>query len=85
MRAAFDNNPDIAQVALNHIARDNDLAKTFSTTVRKDLQKMRAIIASGPGWVGRLESAVKKGLVPSVAAATFLEAAYVIGTSESEL
>ena len=82
MRSAFDNNPFIAENALNYIARDKDLAKQFGTTVRKDLQTLRSIIASGPGWVGRLEAAVKKGgIVPGIAAA-FLGAAYASNQSE---
>ena len=82
MRSAFDNNPFIAQDALNYISRDADLAKTFGTTVRADLQKLREIIAAGPGWVGRLEAAVKKGgIVPGIAAA-FLGAAYASNQSE---
>ena len=82
MRSAFDNNPFIAENALKYIARDKDLAKQFGTTVRKDLQTLRSIIASGPGWVGRLESAVKKGgIVPGVAAA-FLGAAYANKSDE---
>jgi len=76
MRKAFDNNPFIAENAQNYIARDESLAKQFATTIRADLQRLRAIVAEGPGWVGRLEAAVKKGgLVPAVAAA-FLGAAY---------
>ena len=75
LRAAFDNNPDIAENALNYISRDKDLAKQFGTTVRKDLQKLRSIIGSGPGWVTKLEAAVKKGVVPGIAAA-FLTSAY---------
>ncbi len=82
MRAAFDNNPDIALNAMNLISRDNDLAKTFGTTVRADLQKLRAIVASGPGWVGRVETAIKKGLVPGIAAA-FLTSAYGEGQNGS--
>jgi hypothetical protein len=81
LRSAFDNNPDIAQNALNYIARDKDLAKQYGTTVRKDLQKLRKIIGSGPGWVGELEKVVNKGLVPGIAAA-FLTSALQEGQNE---
>lgn len=83
LRSAFDNNPYIAQVALDHIARDEALAKAHGTTVRKDLQKLREIIGSGPGWVGRVEEAVKKGIVPAAATA-LLTSAYSLQGQEKE-
>ena len=76
LRSAFDNNPDIAQNALNYMSRDADLAKKFGTTGRRDLETLRGIIGDGPGWVSRLEAAVKKGVVPGVAAA-FLTSAFL--------
>jgi hypothetical protein len=81
MRSAFDRNPDIARNALNYIERDKDLAKQFGTKGRKDLETLRKIIGSGPGWVPKLESAIKKGIVPGIAAA-FLTSAYQLGPQE---
>jgi hypothetical protein len=83
MRSAFDRNPDIAKVAMNYIERDKDLAKQFGTKARKDLQELRSIIGTGPGWVAKVEDAIKKGIVPGVAAA-FLTKAYSLGPSEQQ-
>ena len=81
LRSAFNNNPYIAQNALNYISRDADLAKQFGTKGRKDLETLRGIIGDGPGWVERLEAAVKGGVVPGIAAA-FLTSALLVSQDE---
>lgn len=66
-RAAFNNNPHIASVALNRVARDEKWAQVWGPA-RQDLQNLRRIIGSGAGWVDRLEAALKSGqLLPAVA------------------
>ena len=70
MRAAFNNNPYLAENAINHLERDRDLAAKYGTTAREDLQRLRQIVADGPGWIERLEQAVRQGgIVPALAAA----------------
>jgi len=72
LAAAMDNNPYIAQNALDLIARDKGLAKIWGPG-RADLETFRSIIGAGPGWVGRLKKAVKKGIVPAIAAAAVFQ------------
>jgi len=72
LAAAMDNNPYIAQNALDLIARDKDLAKIWGPG-RADLKTFRKIIGAGPGWVGRLKKAVKAGTVPAIAAAAVFQ------------
>jgi hypothetical protein len=72
-RAAFNNNPYIAQKALGNILRDKGMEKKWGVT-RKDLENFRKIIAKGPGWVDRMEAALKAGVaLPAVAGAVLLE------------
>jgi len=71
-RAAFDNNPYIPQNALNRLERDEDWKNKWGIT-RIDIQNARRIISQGPGWIGRLEKALKNGSVlPAVAGAAIL-------------
>lgn len=65
IRAALDNNPYLAENALSRLSRDEEWAKKWGST-RADIQTARRIIGDGPGWVGRLESAVKKGALPAI-------------------
>jgi len=65
IRAAFDNNPYIAKNALDRLLRDKKWSKKWGPA-RKDIQKARQIISEGPGWVGKFEKLVKKGVLPSV-------------------
>ena len=63
---AIDKNPYIAQNALNRLARDAEASKTLGAT-RKDIENARKIIGDGPGWVGRLRSALEQGqLLPAI-------------------
>jgi len=59
---AIDKNPYIAQNALNRLARDKKASKELGAT-RKDIENARKIIGEGPGWVGRLRSALEQGQV----------------------
>ena len=62
--SSLDNNPGLAEIAMNRIARDNDWAKQWGGT-RDDIQKAREIISQGPGWIGRLRDAIGKGILPA--------------------
>lgn len=80
LAAAMDKNPHIAQVALNYIARDKKLSKSFGPG-RKDLQTLREIIGAGPGWVGRVKEAIKAGIVPALGGMAILKASEESGPS----
>jgi hypothetical protein len=72
-RAAFDNNPYIAEKAVGNILRDKAMEAKWGVS-RADLTNFRKIIGGGPGWVGRLEEGLKNGaLLPAVAGAVLLE------------
>jgi len=74
IREAFDKNPYIAQNALARLERDEAWSKQWGAT-RQDIQNARRIIGEGPGWVSRLDEALKKGMVlPAVAGAVLLGA-----------
>lgn len=67
-RKAIDNNPYIAEVALNKLELDESLAARLGGT-REDVQNARRIIGEGPGFLGRLRTAVGAGVVlPAIAA-----------------
>ena len=69
IRQAFNLNADIPQKALNNLARDEAWASKWGAT-RDDIQRSRQIIGEGPGWIDRLEDALKKGVVlPAIGAA----------------
>jgi hypothetical protein len=69
IRQAFNLNADIPQKALNNLARDEAWASKWGAT-RDDIQRSRQIIGEGPGWIDRLEAALKKGVVlPAIGAA----------------
>ena len=59
---AIDKNPYIAQNALNRLIRDKKASKELGAT-REDIENARKIIGEGPGWVGRLRSALEQGQV----------------------
>lgn len=74
IREAFDHNPELAQVMLNKVSADGELMQArgmghnYAGSFEQKVETMRNIVGSGPGWVARLEDAVKKGVVPSVLA-----------------
>jgi hypothetical protein len=71
LRDAFNRNGDIAERALAKMERDKDWEGRWGTP-RVDIQNLRQIIGEGPGWVDRLEAAIKAGaILPAVAAAFF--------------
>lgn len=66
---ALNQNPYLAQQALNRIERDRDWASRWGAG-RQDVENARRIIADGPGWIDRLRRAVERGVVlPAVGAA----------------
>jgi len=82
LRAAFDNNPHLAENALNRLQRDKDWSSKWGGT-REDIQTARSVIAGGPGWVGRLEKLVKKGVLPAALVGAVLSNARLSGEEQS--
>jgi hypothetical protein len=75
LRDAFNRNGYIGERAAAKLARDDAWAAKWGAP-REDIQNARKIIASGPGWVDRLEAALKAGaILPAVAAAIYAAAA----------
>jgi len=71
LRAALNNNADVPKNALARMERDKEWAAKWGAP-RADIQNARRIIGEGPGWIDRLEAAVKKGaILPAAAAALF--------------
>lgn len=62
LRAAFNNNPYIAERALAKLDRDEAWASKWGLT-RPDVQNARRILGEGPGGIDRLEAALKKGAI----------------------
>jgi len=74
LRAAFNNNPHIAERALARLERDEDWAKAWGVP-REDIQNARRIIGQGKGGIDRLDAALKAGaILPAVAAAIYSSA-----------
>jgi hypothetical protein len=74
IRTAFNNNPYIAERALAKLERDQTWSKEWGAP-REDIQNFRRIVGSGPGWVDRMEAALKAGAILPAAAAAFFAAA----------
>lgn len=71
LRAAFNNNPYLAQRGLDLLERDRAWAEHWGAP-RQDIQNAREILASGPGWLDRLDVAVAaKAILPATALAIF--------------
>jgi hypothetical protein len=82
-RSAFNNNPYIPQNALNRLERDEDWKNKWGVT-RIDIQNARRIISQGPGWIDRLEKALKSGAVlPAVAGAAILAGTVARGDGQN--
>jgi hypothetical protein len=62
IRAAFNNNPYIADRALAKLERDDAWAAKWGAP-REDIQNARRILSEGPGGIDRLEAALKKGAI----------------------
>jgi hypothetical protein len=69
IRGALNNNGMIAQKAADRLMRDEQWAAKWGAP-REDIQNARRIIGEGPGWIDRLEAALKSGAIalPAVAA-----------------
>jgi hypothetical protein len=63
IRQAFDDNPHLAQKALDRISRNRDWESRWGAS-RKDVNRALEEIAKGPGWIGRLEALIGKGVLP---------------------
>jgi hypothetical protein len=69
LRTAFNENPYIPQKALNNLQRDSEWSKRWGAT-NEAIDNARKIIGEGPGWIDRLERALKSGAVlPAIGAA----------------
>ena len=71
LRAAFNENPYLAERALAKYERDKAVGGWANRwgAPREDIQNLRKMVADGPGWIDRVEAALKTGAVslPSVA------------------
>lgn len=77
LRDAFNRNELVAKNALDRMERDEKWASRWGAP-REDIQRAREIISQGPGWVDRLEAALKAGvLLPATVAAIFAGATAV--------
>jgi hypothetical protein len=74
LRAAFNENPYIPQKALNNLERDKAWSQRWGAT-NQAIDNARKIIGEGPGWIDRLEAALKNGTVLPAIAATLLSPA----------
>jgi hypothetical protein len=77
LRAAFNNNPYIAERALAKLERDKTWASKWGAP-REDIQNARRILGQGPGGIDRLEAALKKGSI----ALPVVAAIYAAGSAE---
>lgn len=74
LRAAMNNNPYLAQNALNRLERDQQWASKWGAP-REDIQNARRIISEGRGWIDKFEAALAmpKGtpgaILPAIGAA----------------
>jgi hypothetical protein len=73
IRTALNDNPYLGERALARVARDENWTAKWGAT-REDIQNARRIIGDGPGWVDRMEEALKKGAILPAAAAAILGA-----------
>lgn len=82
---AFNENSGIAQMALNRLQRDEAWSKKWGAT-REDIQNARRIIGgnASPGWLDRLQDAVKKGALLPAVVAPFLSPEILQSARKSE-
>jgi hypothetical protein len=74
LRAAFNNNPYLAEQALAKFERDKAWAGKWGAP-RQDIQNARQVVAGGKGWIDRIEAALKDGSISLPAAAALLSGA----------
>ena len=76
MRQIFNDNPNMAQPALDRAARDENWAPQWGAP-RQDIQNLRSIVGQGPGVIDRLKAALAGGKVslPGIAGAAVVPAA----------
>jgi hypothetical protein len=69
LEAAFNNNPYLAERALAKYDRDKAWAGRWGAP-REDIQNLRQIVGTGPGWLDKVKDALKTGAVslPAVVA-----------------
>jgi hypothetical protein len=83
IRAALNNNPQIAQKALDRLQRDQDWASKWGAP-REDIQNARRIIAGSSNtadWIDRLEHALKIGAISLPAVAAIVGTAHHLGSA----
>jgi hypothetical protein len=74
IRAAMNANEAVPRKARANLERDAEWLSKMGVT-RADIQNAHRIIGEGPGWVDRLEAALKSGvLLPALAAAVIAAA-----------
>ena len=63
VRIEMDDNPDIPLSATDRLLRDTEMASRYGLA-KKDVQKARAVITEGPGYMERLRSLIGHGILP---------------------
>ena len=63
IRQAFNDNPHLAEKAMDRISRNKDWESRWGAS-RKDVNRALEEIAKGPGWIDRLEALIGKGVLP---------------------
>ena len=81
LRAAFNDNPYLAERALAKYERDKTWASRWGAP-REDVQNLRQMVAGGPGWIDRVEAALKAGSVSLPAVAGLLAGAAAVHQGE---
>lgn len=81
LRAALNNNPEIAKNAMNRLLRDEEWAAKWGAP-RADIQNARRIIAESKNdWIDRLEAAKKAGVISLPALAAIVGSASQLGSA----
>jgi hypothetical protein len=84
LRAAFNNNPFLAERALAKFERDQQWSARWGAP-RQDIQNLRKLVGVGPGWIDRAEAALKDGSIslPAIGALILGSAALQRGEQQS--
>lgn len=75
LRDALNRDVNIPKNAIARMERDAEIAGKTGDTLRPDIQNARKIIGEGPGWIDRLDAALKAGAISLPVAALFLRQA----------